>query len=110
MTLTVTAFAVIGSFIGAAISTKVHPDRLRKGFGYFVLAMAVFILSQEIGQSIIDFAQGSTIQLIEVIVGAAIIVVGVVVLIRWPAKVPVGDFDLSGAEGTESENVSNRAP
>lgn len=110
VTLTVTAFAVIGSFIGAAISTKVHPDRLRKGFGYFVLAMAVFILSQEIGQSIIDFASGSTIQLIEVIVGAAIIVVGVVILIRWPAKVPVGDFDRSGAEGTESENVSSRAP
>lgn len=99
VTLVVTLFAVIGSFIGAALAGKVHPDRLRKGFGYFVLAMAVFILSQELGGSIIDFARGSTLQLAEVLVGILVLAAAIVFLIRWPAKVPVGDFDMTGAEG-----------
>ena len=103
VTLVITAFAVIGSFIGAAISPRVHPDRLRKGFGYFVLAMAVFILTQQLGRSVLDFARGSTVQLLEVTVGVAVIVVGVIILIRWPAKVPVGDFDRTGVEGIEGD-------
>ena len=31
--LVITVFAVAGSFAGAALSGKMHPDRLRKGFG-----------------------------------------------------------------------------
>ncbi len=101
VTLVVTAFAVIGSFIGAGLSHRVHPDRLRKAFGYFVLAMAAFILSQQIGRSIIDFAEGSPIQLAEVLLGAALLVAGVIFLIRWPAKTTVADFDLTGADGVD---------
>lgn len=109
VTLVITAFAIIGSFIGAAISPRVHPDRLRKGFGYFVLAMAVFILAQQLGQSVLDFARGSTLQLIEVTLGAVLLVVGVVILIRWPAKVPVGDFDRTGADGADGEGRASVA-
>lgn len=102
VTLTVTAFAIIGSFIGAVLSGKIHPDRLRKAFGYFVLAMAAFILVQEIGASVLDFAQGSPLQALETVIGIILLVGGIVLLIRWPAKVPVGDFDRTGAAGDEA--------
>ena len=102
VTLVVTAFAVVGSIIGAMVSGKVHPDRLRKGFGWFVLAMAAFILAQEIGDSVLEFAQGSTLQALETVFGIILLVVGITLLIRWPAKVPVGDFDTSGADAGES--------
>ncbi len=98
VTLLVTVFAVIGAVIGAVISGRVHPDRLRKGFGWFVLVMAFFILIQEVGGSIVEFAQGSAIQLIEVIAGVIILVVGITLLIRWPAKEPLADFDTTGGE------------
>lgn len=106
VTLVVTAFAVGGSLIGAVTSGKVHPDRLRKGFGWFVLAMAAFILVQEVGASVLEFAQGSVMQAAETIVGIIVLVVAIVVLIRWPAKVPVGDFDTTGADAGMSEEES----
>jgi len=97
VTLAVTAFAILGSLFGAVVSGRVHPDRLRKGFGWFVLAMAAFILVQEVGESVMEFAQGSTLQAAETIMGILFLIGGIVVLIRWPAKVPVGDFDRTGA-------------
>ncbi len=106
ITLVVTAMAVIGSVIGAVLSGRIHPDRLRKGFGWFVLVMAAFILFQEVGGSIIDFAQGSAVQMVETIVGIVLVVVGIIVLIRWPAKMEVADFDTSGADAGESEDAT----
>ena len=44
----VTLAAVVGSFAGAKLAGKVPPDLLRKGFAWFVVVMAVFILSQEV--------------------------------------------------------------
>lgn len=44
----VTVAAVIGSFGGARLAAKVPPDLLRRAFAWFVVVMAVFILSQEI--------------------------------------------------------------
>lgn len=98
ITAIITAAAVVGSLIGAAVAGKVHPDKLRKGFGWFVFVMAIFILVQEIGQSVWEFAQGSALQMFEVIAGIVILVVGITIILRWPAKVPVGDFDTSGAD------------
>lgn len=42
----VTAMALVGSVIGGWLAGRIHPDRLRKGFGIFVLAMAIFVLAQ----------------------------------------------------------------
>lgn len=42
-----TAFAVSGSFIGSALSTKVSGPYLKKGFGVFVLALGFFLLLRE---------------------------------------------------------------
>jgi uncharacterized membrane protein YfcA len=104
ITAIITVAAVLGSLVGAAVAGKIHPDKLRKGFGWFVFVMAIFILVQEIGQSVWDFAQGSTLQMFEVIAGMVILIVGIIVIIRWPAKVPVGDFDTTGADGAPSKD------
>ncbi len=43
----VTGAAVVGSFAGAALAGRVPQSLLRRGFAWFVLVMAVFLLSQE---------------------------------------------------------------
>jgi len=46
--LVVTAAAIVGSFGGAALAGRVPQQALRKGFAWFVVAAAVFILVQEV--------------------------------------------------------------
>ena len=48
LTLLITAAAIIGSLIGARLTSKVPEKKLRRGFGFFVLAMGVFVLAQEL--------------------------------------------------------------
>lgn len=40
--------SVLGSFAGAALATKISTRALRQSFGWFVIAMAIFILAQEL--------------------------------------------------------------
>lgn len=47
-TLIFTALSVVGSFIGSSFIGKVPEAKLKKGFGVFVLAMAVFVLGEQI--------------------------------------------------------------
>lgn len=44
----VSGAAVVGSFGGGALADRVSPARLRSAFGWFVVAMAFFILGQEL--------------------------------------------------------------
>ena len=44
---TLTGFAIVGSLIGSTLSGHVDAKNLRKGFAWFVLAMAVFIIWKE---------------------------------------------------------------
>ena len=46
--LTVTALAIIGIFIGNRLSHKIHGDKLKKGFGWFVLVMGIYIIVKEL--------------------------------------------------------------
>lgn len=46
LALAVTALALVGSVIGGRLAGTIDPDRLRRGFGVFVLGMAVFVLAQ----------------------------------------------------------------
>jgi hypothetical protein len=39
----VSAVAVLGSFAGGRLAEVVSPDRLRRGFAYFIIAMGVFV-------------------------------------------------------------------
>lgn len=50
--LAFTAVAISGSFVGAALAGRIPEKALRKGFGYFVLAMGAIVLVQEIPQVI----------------------------------------------------------
>ena len=94
LTLIITAGAIIGALIGSRMVGKIHPDKLRKGFGWFVLVMAVFILSQQIGGAVIEFAESGTLQLLEVILGVGIVVAFFTWVIRRPAKTPaIADYD-----------------
>ena len=44
----ITAIAVIGSFLGALLTSRAPEAALRRGFGIFVLLMGVFVLTQEL--------------------------------------------------------------
>ena len=46
--LTVTGLAIVGIFIGNALSKKVSADGLKKGFGWFVLVMGIYIIVKEL--------------------------------------------------------------
>ena len=48
----VTAIAIAGVFVGGMMSRKVTGEQLRKGFGWFVLLMGVFIVVKEMIDSI----------------------------------------------------------
>lgn len=45
---TVSAFAVLGSLLGGRLSGRIPAERLRKGFAWFVIAMGLFILVQQL--------------------------------------------------------------
>ncbi|MFZ9660378.1 MAG: sulfite exporter TauE/SafE family protein [Chitinophagaceae bacterium] len=46
--LTVTALAVIGIFFGNRLSRNVDAHKLKKGFGWFVLVMGIYIIIKEV--------------------------------------------------------------
>jgi len=46
--LTVTGLAIVGIFIGNAMSKKITANSLKKGFGWFVLAMGIYIIVKEL--------------------------------------------------------------
>ncbi|MBS1745322.1 MAG: sulfite exporter TauE/SafE family protein [Bacteroidetes bacterium] len=46
--LTITSIAISGVIIGGALSKKINGDKLKKGFGWFVMAMGIYILVKEI--------------------------------------------------------------
>ena len=43
-----TAIAILGIFIGATLSDRIPGNHIKKGFGWFILAMGIFILVREI--------------------------------------------------------------
>jgi len=93
VSLIITGAAIIGALIGSAVVGKIHPDKLRKAFGYFVLVMAVFILSQQIGYAVLDYARSGWLQMAEVIAGGIAIIALFTWIIRRPTQVSVADFD-----------------
>lgn len=46
--ISVTILAIIGIFMGNVLSKKVSAHRLKKGFGWFVLVMGIYIIIKEI--------------------------------------------------------------
>ena len=105
-TFIVTAAAVVGAILGSAVVGRVHPDKLRKAFGYFVLVMAVFILSQQIGFAVLDYARSGWLQAAEVIAGGVAIIAVFTWIIRRPAQVAVADFDQPVSDSPTSSEKS----
>lgn len=48
VTLAVTAAAVIGSLVGGRLAGRLPPSVLRRGFGFFIIAMAIVVLFKEL--------------------------------------------------------------
>lgn len=48
LALPISASALTGSMLGSALSSRIRPEALRQGFGWFVVAMAFFVLGQEL--------------------------------------------------------------
>jgi uncharacterized protein len=46
--LTISAFAVVGIFIGTSLSKKIDGNKLKPAFGWFVLVMGIYIITKEI--------------------------------------------------------------
>lgn len=46
--LTVTAFAIVGIFIGSAAAKHIDGNKLKPAFGWFVLAMGIYIIVKEL--------------------------------------------------------------
>ncbi|MBS1926569.1 MAG: sulfite exporter TauE/SafE family protein, partial [Bacteroidetes bacterium] len=46
--LSVTAIAILGILAGSYLSTKIDGKKLKPAFGWFVLAMGLYILLKEI--------------------------------------------------------------
>lgn len=45
--LTFTVCSIIGVFIGSYLSKKIEGEKLKTGFGWFVLAMGIYIIVKE---------------------------------------------------------------
>lgn len=45
-----TAIAIVGIFVGSLLSDKVPGEKLKKGFGWFILIMGVYIIFRELFQ------------------------------------------------------------
>ena len=43
-----TGLAIVGIFIGSALSKKIKEDKLKTGFGWFVLLMGIYIVIKEL--------------------------------------------------------------
>lgn len=52
LAVVVTTAAIVGSFVGVGLTKRISPATLRRGFGFFVLAMAAFILYKEVGPAL----------------------------------------------------------
>ena len=46
--LTISSIAIVGVFIGGFFNDKVNAEKLKKGFGWFVLVMGIYIIVKEI--------------------------------------------------------------
>jgi uncharacterized membrane protein YfcA len=44
----VTGLGIAGSFVGAKIANRVPQDKLKKGFGYFLIVMGIYILARSV--------------------------------------------------------------
>lgn len=86
LALGVTAAAVVGTVIGERIAGKVSQEGLRRGFGWFVVVMAVFMLGQQVPADLRGAVLTSPVTWAVLAVAAVAAVAGVAVLRRRRAR------------------------
>jgi uncharacterized membrane protein YfcA len=79
LAVAVTVASVLGSLVGAALAGRVKPEALRKGFAWFVLAMAAFMVIRQT-PDVVWHAVVAHIALASVVAGALALVGGAAVL------------------------------
>ncbi|MFF4125087.1 sulfite exporter TauE/SafE family protein [Microbispora rosea] len=84
--LPVTATAVAGGLAGGWLAGRVHADRLRTGFGWFVLVMGGFVLLQQAPPALFHTVWGVT----ALLAGAAAVAAGVIYLFLCQGRRPDG--------------------
>ena len=72
----VTAAAVVGSLVGGTLTGRIPADTLRRGFGWFVVVMGVFVLAQQAGEVLHTSLVGS----IAIAAGVGVVTVVVALL------------------------------
>lgn len=102
----VTLAAVIGSLVGGRFASRIHPDALRRAFGWFVLAMAAFIIVQELPESF--WTPLPAVEKVGVAVGIAAAVMGLGYIGQRLGRRPGPERQLSPT-GDESTG-SSRGP
>lgn len=79
----VAAAAVVGSTLGASLSTRVRPDLLRQAFAWFVLAMGTAMIYQEV-----DFSNWRNgIMLALPLLGGVLIGLSAALLLWWTGRI-----------------------
>ncbi|ADU48789.1 sulfite exporter TauE/SafE family protein [Intrasporangium calvum] len=105
VTLLVTGFAILGALTGSLVVGRIHPDKLRKAFGYFVLVMAIFMLSQEVGATVLDYAGRGWLDAMTVVI-AVVALVGIIGwLIRRAPAPSAGAGDASGSDEADERRL-----
>ena len=92
LALAVTFASVVGSLAGAALAGRVQPGSLRRGFAWFVLAMAVFMITKQLPPRVAE-ALSAHVALAAMVVAGALVAAVVVARARRPVLA-------SGAPGT----------
>ncbi|WP_420341046.1 sulfite exporter TauE/SafE family protein [Streptomyces xinghaiensis] len=73
----VTAAAVVGSLVGGRVAGRIPQDTLRKGFGWFVVVMGVFVLGQQVSADLRETVLTSPVTWAVVAVLAAFLIFGI---------------------------------
>ncbi|MFE1786472.1 sulfite exporter TauE/SafE family protein [Streptomyces sp. NPDC059506] len=98
LALIVTGAAVVGSLLGGRVAGRIPQEVLRKGFGWFVIVMGVFVLGQQVPAQVRDTVLGSPVTWA---VAALAAVAGVVALLRRRRA-----GDRSAAEDTRASQLT----
>lgn len=100
LALAVTVAAVLGTLVGNRLVSLVPQDGLRRGFGWFVVTMAVVVLGQQLDDVLPAWLPGGAAA--PVGLGVLVVVVVAVADLRRRARAPTSDPDVAAPGRLES--------
>ncbi len=94
-TLLVTGMAVVGSVLGGKLVGAVSPDKLRRAFGWFVVAMATYLFLKEAPDSVAQSATYQSLFVEHIAISASVMVLLFAALVTFVER-------RRGASGTSA--------